>query len=63
MFKLRTEKVYLTSFDILKNIQTPGVIYNPRGNNDDYFKNKFLKTKEHRFKLRVSNDIGVVDFA
>mmetsp|Transcript_10577 Transcript_10577/g.9143 ORF Transcript_10577/g.9143 Transcript_10577/m.9143 type:complete len:239 (-) Transcript_10577:1919-2635(-) len=55
-------KIYLTSFDLLKDINTPGLTFYRMGNNDKDFDVRFFKkTKHRRLKIYVRKNYKVSD--
>lgn len=56
-------KVYITSFDILReNYFQPGIIYFKKGIFDEDFKSEFLSNKQFRYKRWVNKSILLTEF-
>lgn len=54
-------KIYLTSFDLLEDINTPGLTHYRLGGHDDENVEKFTKDKSKRYKLRMPKSSKIPD--
>jgi len=54
-------KIYMTSFELLYDLGTPGLTFYKRGNRDEEYATKFLKNKSKRLKMYLRKNFKVYD--
>lgn len=54
-------KIYITSFELLEDLGTPGLTFYKRGNRDEEYATKFLKNKSRRLKMYLRKNYKVYD--
>ena len=54
-------KIYLTSFELLYDLKTPGLTFYKRGNRDEEYATKFLKNKSKRLKMYLRKNFKAHD--
>jgi len=51
----------MTSFELLEDLETPGLTFYKRGNRDEEYATKFLKNKSRRLKMYLRKNYKVYD--
>eukprot|EP00330_Aristerostoma_sp_ATCC50986_P005950 CAMPEP_0114579608 /NCGR_PEP_ID=MMETSP0125-20121206/3944_1 /TAXON_ID=485358 ORGANISM="Aristerostoma sp., Strain ATCC 50986" /NCGR_SAMPLE_ID=MMETSP0125 /ASSEMBLY_ACC=CAM_ASM_000245 /LENGTH=207 /DNA_ID=CAMNT_0001770441 /DNA_START=1456 /DNA_END=2079 /DNA_ORIENTATION=+ len=54
-------KIYITSFELLKGMDSPGLAFYKMNNKDDQYQTRFMKNKQRRLKVYFRKNSKVID--